>query len=100
MKKKKNKKARDIWPLLTITTFVTDTHTNGQGDSMTDPAHRAKSVKMDSLFSNISDQMSTALTVAVFDGRGILKKYFHTDIASARLNRPRCRFSEKHHSTM
>ena len=29
-----------------ITTFMTDTHTYGHGDSMTDPAQRAKLVKI------------------------------------------------------
>ena len=35
-----------LWPLSTIKTFMTDTHTYGYGDSMTDPAQRSESVKM------------------------------------------------------
>ena len=34
-----------LWPVL-ITTFVTNIHTHGHGDSMTDPAQRAGSVKI------------------------------------------------------
>ena len=33
-----------LWSLLTITTFMKDTHTYTHGDSMTNPAQRAESV--------------------------------------------------------
>ena len=42
MKKYKN---LILWPLSTITTFMTDIHTYRHGNSMTDPAQRAESVK-------------------------------------------------------
>ena len=35
-----------LWPLLTITTLVTNRHTHGNCDSLTDPARRDESVKM------------------------------------------------------
>ena len=41
-----NKKNLILWPLSTITTFVTNIHIHGHGNSMMDPAQRAELVKI------------------------------------------------------
>ena len=43
---KDNRKNLILWPLLTITIFMTDIQTDRHGDSMTDPAQRAEWVKI------------------------------------------------------
>ena len=49
---KEEEKNLILWPLLTITTFMTHIQTNGHGDSMTDPAQRTKLLKIRSPFQN------------------------------------------------
>ena len=44
--KKYHQKKLILWALSKITTFVTDIQTGGHGDSLSDPAQRAKSVKI------------------------------------------------------
>ena len=47
-----------LWMLSTITNFMTDTHSHGHSDSMTDPAQRTKSVKIVSESRNMSFEFS------------------------------------------